>query len=157
MSDLCWSTSLKALLYPSRQLLHSSIGLEKTVFPSWKLCFHEDPANLLCFCKNEWVRCQTAGSSFQREFSENLFCSYCHGLFCGWLLGFLTKQGSAAAPACSVPEKTQQWEAELHPCCRHSSCLASRIFISWDETWSQNWWTWCFSSLAVITFQRNPG
>lgn len=108
MSDNWWGICdgqrlLKHCSIPAGSCCTLPQAWKKKVFPSWRLCFHEGPAILLCFCKNEWVRCQTTGSSFQREFSENLFCSCSHGLFCGWLLDFLTKQGSAAAPACLCP------------------------------------------------------
>lgn len=67
-----WSAPFKPELHPSRQQLHSSGVLkQKKCFLAWSLCFHKGPANVLRFCKNEWVRCQTTGSFFKREFSEN--------------------------------------------------------------------------------------
>lgn len=137
-----------------------SAETKKICFLAWRLCFHKGPASVLCFCENEWVRCQTTGSSFKREFSENallfLFpwrvlwlaagCSDKARLYCCFRLFVSLKKTSSERESSILAggNGTVDWFlGSWFPVTKHGV--------------RQHWGTLDFSSLAMITFQRNPG
>lgn len=129
------------MLHPSRQLqqLHSSGVLKQKKIVS----LHGDCVfiKVLQACYASVKMSESGVRQLDLPLKGNsvkmLFCSYSHGMFCGWLLDVLTKQSFIAASDCLCP-----WEntavRELDPCWRQwHSWLVSRIFISNDKTWSK--------------------